>query len=138
MRPSLHVRAGGLAFLLLTCVSLAAGRASALTLDDLDCTVGSCQSFVAGGLTFDNFNVIISGDLNPSLLAYTVTVLGDGFRLTGPIAASAGQFGDIVLTYDVSSNTPGVGIPAAALAFNAVAAGGPGTFSAVSGRNTSA
>jgi MYXO-CTERM domain-containing protein len=127
--PATRLR--GLAFLLLACVSLFAGRASALTLDDLDCTVGSCQSFVAGGLTFDNFNVIISGDLNPSLLAYEVTVLGDGFRLTGPIAASAGQFGDIVLSYDVTSNTAGVGIPGAALAFMAVAAGGPQTFASV-------
>jgi hypothetical protein len=129
--PLPATRARGLAFLLLACLSLAAGPASALSLDDLDCTVGSCQSFSTGGLTYDNFNVVISGDLNPSLLAYSVTVLGNGFRLSGPIAASAGQFGDIVLTYDVTSDTPGMGIPGAALSFVAAAAGGPGTFASV-------
>jgi hypothetical protein len=133
MRPSFPgTGVRRLAFLLLACASLIAGRASALDLNDLDCAVGSCQSFVAGGLTFENFNVIISGDLNPSLLAYEVTVLGNGFRLSGPIAASAGEAGDILLTYDVSSNTPGLGIPQAALAIVAVAAGGPLTHASVS------
>jgi hypothetical protein len=37
----------------------------------------------------------------------------------------------MLLTYDVSSDTAGVGIPGAALSFAAVAAGGPGTFASV-------
>jgi hypothetical protein len=129
--PAVRVR--GVAFLLASCLWLTgAGRASAATLADLDCLTNvACQSFDAGGLHFDDFDVIVSGDLDRDPTAYAVSLLPDGFRLSGPIHASAREFGDIVLTYDLSSSLPGVGIGQAVLSFVAGAAGN-GALAAVS------
>ena len=88
---------------------LLAPAAQALTLADL---VDGASFTTANGLTFDDFDVIITGDLPPDLAdAIEVEVLSDGFQLIGgPIAVADGDFGDLFLTYHVSAESLEMGI----------------------------
>jgi hypothetical protein len=104
------------------------GPAQALSLQDLQ----GGGSFMAGGLLYDGFQVVISGDLDPDLSLYDVTVLPDGFCIMGPLAVQGGDaFGDLVIQYDVWAKTPGQPISSAVLAFEASAVG-PGALASVS------
>jgi hypothetical protein len=76
--------------------------AGALTLADLD----AGGSFSAGSLTFDDFDVVIAGDLPIDLAAYAVQVLADGFRISGPISAILGGSGTLLVSYEVSALSP--------------------------------
>jgi hypothetical protein len=76
--------------------------AGALTLADLD----AGGSFSAGSLTFDDFDVVLAGDLPVDLTAYAVQVLADGFRISGPISAILGGSGTLLVSYEVSALSP--------------------------------
>jgi hypothetical protein len=106
----------------------AAGPARALSLQDLQ----DGGSFMTGGLLYDGFQVVISGDLDPDLSLYDVTVLPDGFCIMGPLVVQGGNaFGDLVLQYDVWAKDGSPPISAAVLAFEASAVG-PGALASVS------
>jgi hypothetical protein len=76
--------------------------AGALTLADLD----AGGSFSAGTLTFDDFDIVIAGDLSVDLGDYAVQVLADGFRVSGPISAILGGAGTLLVSYEVSAASP--------------------------------
>jgi len=76
--------------------------AGALTLADLD----AGGSFSAGSLTFDDFDVVLAGDLPVDLTAYAVQVLADGFRISGPLSAILGGSGTLLISYEVSALSP--------------------------------
>jgi hypothetical protein len=85
-------------FLLAQAVGLAQG-ARALTLADL----AGGGSFSAGLLTFDDFEITVVGDLSPQLEDYAVQVLGDGFRVSGPLSAVSGDSGTLLVSYQVTA-----------------------------------
>lgn len=97
-------------------VGLAQG-ARALTLADL----AGGSSFSAGQLVFDDFQVTVAGDLSAQLDDYAVQVLGDGFRLSGPLSALTGDSGTLLVSYSV--NAPADLIDGASLFAGAVAIG---------------
>lgn len=76
--------------------------AGALTLADLD----AGGSFSAGLLTFDDFDIVVAGDLSVDLTDYAVQVLADGFRVSGPISAILGGSGTLLVSYEVSALSP--------------------------------
>jgi hypothetical protein len=71
----------------------------ALTLSDL----AAGGSFSAGPLTFDDFEISVAGDLSAQLDDYAVQVLGDGFRLSGPLSVLSGDSGTLLVSYRVSA-----------------------------------
>lgn len=71
--------------------------ASALSLSDL----AGGASFSTGSLTFSSFDVSLSGSLPADLSNYPVQVLGDGFRVGGPLSAVFGETGTLLLAFDV-------------------------------------
>jgi hypothetical protein len=114
----------GLAAALLIAVSVA-GQTRALTLADLD----GGASFQSGNglLTFDQFEITLTGTLFPSLSQYFVGVLDDGFRIIGPIGVADGFAADLAISYRVTAEA---GIASAGLFFNG-AASGAGAFANV-------
>lgn len=86
----------------LALAAIVPGGAGALTLADLD----AGGSFSAGSLTFDDFDVVIAGDLSVDLTDYAVQVLADGFRISGPISAILGGSGTLLVSYEVSALSP--------------------------------
>jgi hypothetical protein len=78
---------------------LVASRAPALTLTDLN----AGGSFVAGALTFSDFDVVLGGDLSINLASYTVGVLADGFSISGPLETGLSEFGGMLVSYSVSA-----------------------------------
>jgi hypothetical protein len=89
----------GAAALVLVLVAIVPRGAGALTLADLD----AGGSFSAGLLTFDDFDIVIAGDLSADLTDYAVQVLADGFRISGPISAILGGSGTLLVAYEVSA-----------------------------------
>jgi hypothetical protein len=84
-------------------VALGSARgADALTLADLD----AGDSFAAGTLTFSDFDVVVAGDLSIDLADYAVQVLGDGFRIAGPLTSALGDSGTMIVSYQVSAGGP--------------------------------
>jgi hypothetical protein len=75
------------------------------------------------GLRFGDFRVEISGDLEGQIEPgdIRVTILGDGFHLSGPMSAANGEMGDILLFYSVSAEFEA--IIGASLFSNGVAVG---------------
>ena len=104
------------ALLLVQMVGLARG-ARALTLADL----AGGASFSAGLLSFDDFEVTVAGALSAQLDDYAVQVLGDGFRLAGPLSVLGGDSGTLLVSYRVTA--PADLIDGAALFAGAVAIG---------------
>lgn len=102
--------------------------ASALSLADLQ----AGDSFLSGNgrLKFDDFSISITGDLSPDLSDYDVSVLDDGFRITGPIAVTESGFGDLFVEYRTWAMIDAP-ITGARLVFNG-AAFGPGSLATVS------
>jgi hypothetical protein len=100
-------------------VALALGLgapARALTLADLD--AGDDLTSLDGTLTFSDFSIAISGDLNPDLGLYTVERLDAGFRINGAIAVADEAAGSLDLTYTVTAAGP-LEIAGARIFFNA-------------------
>jgi hypothetical protein len=87
------------AALVLAFAAIGPRGAGALTLADLD----AGGSFSAGLLTFDDFDIVIAGDLSVDLSDYAVQVLADGFRISGPISAILGGSGTLLISYEVSA-----------------------------------
>jgi hypothetical protein len=123
------LRLGALLIPITMIIAFAVARpASALTLEDL----ANGGSFMAGGLLYDDFQVVISGDLDPDLGAYDVTVLPDGFCIMGPLSVEGGNaFGDLLIQYDVWAKDGSPPIASAVLAFDAIAVG-PDSLASVS------
>jgi hypothetical protein len=80
-----------------------AGGAKGTTLADL----AGGKSLTAGGLTFSDFNITVTGSLDPNLADYKVLNLSDGFRIAGGFAAFDAEQGDMLLTYNVSTGCSG-------------------------------
>jgi hypothetical protein len=93
---------GVAAALVLAFAAIVPRGAGALTLADLD----AGGSFSAGSLTFDDFDVVIAGDLSVDLTDYAVQVLADGFRISGLISAILGGSGTLLVSYEVSALSP--------------------------------
>jgi hypothetical protein len=93
---------GVAAALVLAFAAIVPRGAGALTLADLD----AGGSFSAGSLTFDDFDVVIAGDLSVDLTDYAVQVLADGFRISGPVSAILGGSGTLLVSYEVSALSP--------------------------------
>jgi len=89
----------------LALASISPRGAGALTLADLD----GGGSFSAGSFMFDDFDVVIAGDLPVDLADYAVQILADGFRISGPISAILGGSGTLLLSYEVSALSPIIG-----------------------------
>jgi hypothetical protein len=81
----------------------------------------------AGGLTFSDFTITVTGSLDPNLADYSVLTLSDGFRIAGGFAAVDAEQGDMLLSYDVSAGTSNP-VDDIKLAFNGFAAP-PGSHS---------
>lgn len=105
-------------------IVLAVQPARALTLADLDAGGG----FSVGGLTFSDFEVLVSGDVSIDLAEYPVQLLGDGFRLTGPLAVLLGTKATVLVSYVVEA---AAGIEGASL-FSPLVAEGTGAAALVS------
>jgi len=80
----------------------AAPAAVALTLGQL---VGGA-ALPIGSLTFDHFQAVAAGSVDPNFDDYAVQVLPDGFRISGPVSATLGQSGTLLLSYDVTTAGP--------------------------------
>jgi hypothetical protein len=93
---------GAVAALVLAVGAVGPRGAGALTLADLD----AGGSFSAGSLTFEDFDIVIAGDLPVDLTSYAVQVLADGFRISGPISAILGGSGTLLVSYEVSALSP--------------------------------
>jgi hypothetical protein len=76
----------------------------ALTLGQL---VGGA-SFSTGSLTFSDFQATAAGSADPTFDDYAVQVLPDGFRISGPVSASLGQTGTLLLSYNLTSAALGI------------------------------
>lgn len=101
-----------------------AGSAGAITLAEVD---GGALSFLSGDetLLFDNFQVVTSGDVSSDLTDYDIEILENGFRivaLDSALSLSGGEFGDVVVSYDVWAQNDLL-IDGAVLDFVAAAAG---------------
>lgn len=90
------------------------GAAQALTLADLQAG-GTVTS--GNGITFSNFDITVSGSLNPDLSSYNVIALDDGFRIAGPMGVADGNSGDLLLFFDAEVDA-GFLITGSTLAFN--------------------
>jgi hypothetical protein len=96
---------GAAAALFLAFAAFAPRGAGALTLADL----AAGGSFSAGSLVFDDFDVVLAGDLPVDLSDYAVQLLADGFRIVGPISAILGGSGTLLVSYEVSAPSPIIG-----------------------------
>jgi len=96
---------GVAAALVLAFAAIVPREAGALTLADLD----AGGSFSAGSLLFDDFDVVLAGDLPVDLTDYAVQLLADGFRISGPISAILGGSGTLLVSYEVSALSPIIG-----------------------------
>lgn len=106
-------------FPIASAIVLAAGvpqPARALTLADLD----AGGSFSVGALTFSDFDVLVTGDVSADLADYPVQLLGDGFRLTGPLSVTLGEEATVLISYAVEA---AAGIDGASLFAPLVAVG---------------
>jgi hypothetical protein len=81
-----------------------AAPSPALTLGQL---VGGA-AFSTGSLTFGDFQATAAGSADPMFDDYAVQVLTDGFRISGPVSATLGQAGTLLLSYDVTTAAPGI------------------------------
>jgi hypothetical protein len=110
---------------------VASSRVEALTCR-LDEVIAGGGFSTDNGLTFSDFEVFFTGDLAGVLTAQDllVEVLGDGFRLTGPISAADGELGDVLLSFEVAAESEANAIIGASL-FSNVAANGVGAQAAV-------
>jgi hypothetical protein len=95
----------------------AATPALALTLGQL---VGGAP-LLTGSLTLDHFQAVATASADPNFDDYAVQVLPDGFRISGPVSATLGQMGTLLLSYDVT--TAGPGIAGASLYSSGIAVG---------------
>jgi hypothetical protein len=112
---------------LLVVVMLAFGpvaAAPALTLGQL---VGGA-TFSTGPLTFTDFQATAAGSADPTFDDYAVQVLADGFRISGPVSATLGQTGTLLLSYEVTTAAPGI---AGASLFSSGTAVGAGSVALV-------
>jgi hypothetical protein len=110
-------------------IALAAGvpqSARALTLADLD----AGGTFSVGALTFSDFDVLIVGDLSADLADYGVQLLGDGFRIAGPLSTLFDEEATLLVSYVVEA-TGSFGIEGASL-FSPLVAAGSGAAALVS------
>ena len=74
-----------------------------------------------GSLTLEHFQAVATGSVDPNFDDYAVQVLPDGFRISGPVSATLGQTGTLLLSYDVT--TAGPGITGASLYSSGIAVG---------------
>lgn len=110
-------------------IALVAGiphAAHALTLADLD----AGASFGVGSITFSDFEISVAGDLSVDLADYPVQLLGDGFRIAGPLTMLLGDEGTLLVSY-VAETAAGVFLDGAAL-FSPLVAVGSGAAALVS------
>ncbi|HTF33681.1 MAG TPA: PEP-CTERM sorting domain-containing protein [Myxococcota bacterium] len=99
------MRLFGCGFLFATGLALAlAPPALALTLAQL---VGGA-SLPTDSLTLDHFQAVAVGSADPNFNDYAVQVLPDGFRISGPVSATLGETGTLLLSYDVTTTGPGI------------------------------
>ncbi len=100
MRRTLGLR-GALLALALT-VGGASG-AQALSLLDLDAGAAFASGDGSLQFEFDPGSITLAGALPLDLSAYTVDVLAQGFRITGPLAVADGAAGFLFLDYEVEA-----------------------------------
>ena len=112
--------------LALAFVAGAPPAAKALTLADLD----AGARFGVGSITFSDFELSVAGDLSIDLADYPVQLLGDGFRIAGPLTMLLGDEGTLLLSY-VAETVAGVFLDGAAL-FSPLVAIGSGAAALVS------
>jgi hypothetical protein len=94
------------------------GPARALSLAD---AVAGGSFFSGNGLLeFSDFSASTVGSIPSDLSLYDITILDDGFILSGVFSAAGGEVGDMLLSYDVTSASP---ITQAHLGFNGQAIG---------------
>lgn len=121
-RCSLSLFAVALLGVLLANPAHACSSAATLTLSDL---IGGETFTTDNELMFSDFDVVISGDLagqlDPSDIL--VTILADGFMLSGPMSAADGELGDILVSYSVAAKSEAMEIFAASLWSNGEASG---------------
>lgn len=121
-RRSLSLFAVALLGVLLANPAHACSTAAGLTLSDL---IGGETFTTDNGLTFSDFEVVISGSLasqiDPSDIV--ATILADGFMLSGPMSAADGELGDILVSYSVAAKSEAMKIFAASLWANNEASG---------------
>ena len=96
-----------------------AGGAQGTTLSDLN----GGGSLSVGGLTFSNFSITVTGDIDHNLADYQVLTLSDGFRIKAGIGVFGNQQGDVGLSYDVSAAPGSPAVNDIRLAFNGTAEG---------------
>jgi hypothetical protein len=94
------------------------GNARALTLADLN----GGASLTAGGLSFSDFSITVTGAVDHNLADYTVTSLADGFRIVGGIGVFDGEQGDLLVSYEVKASADNP-VDDITLAFNGKASG---------------
>jgi hypothetical protein len=100
-----EMRLFGCRFLVAATLALGlAAPALALTLGQL---VGGTP-LSTGSLTFDHFQATATGSADPTFDDYAVQVLADGFRISGPVSATLGETGTLLISYDVTTAAPGI------------------------------
>lgn len=100
--------------------------AQALTLADLE----AGGSFDVGALTFSDFDVLVAGDASADLSGYAVQLLGDGFRIAGPLSTLFDEEATLLVSYVVEASGS-FGIGGASL-FSPLVAAGDGAAALVS------
>jgi len=95
-----------------------AGGVQATTLADLN----GGASLTVGSLTFSDFTITATGAIDKNLADYQVLTLSDGFKIVGGINVSAGQQGDMLVSYEVSASQ-GSAVDGMRLAFDGAAVG---------------
>ena len=98
------------------------GRALTFTLQQV---IDGGGFTTTNGLTFDDFDAKIAGDLSLSVSNddLLITVLADGFELTGPLSTADGESGDVLLSFGVMAMSVATGINGASLLTIGVADG---------------
>ncbi len=120
-RRTLSVFAAALLGVLLAAPAHAGSHAT-ITLSDL---LAGDSFTTDNGLTFSDFDAVISGDLaaqiDPSDIV--ATILDDGFMLSGPMSAADGELSDILVSYSVAPKSELTVIIGASLYSNGEASG---------------
>jgi hypothetical protein len=101
-----------------------AGQARALTFTLQELIDGGGFTTISG-LTFGDFDATIAGDLALAVTSddLLLTVLTDGFALTGPLSTADGEIGDVLLSFGVFAVSVATGINGASLLALGVADG---------------
>jgi hypothetical protein len=96
----------GAALALALAALLVSSKAQALSYTLQELTDGTTASITVGSLTFSGFLANVQGALGSNLSAFSVEVVGTDLQISGPFSVGAGQVGQLVVEYSVSSTVP--------------------------------